>query len=115
MRVNGFGSLALTKLDVLDELESIKICTGYVHKGKTFTEFPHNSRILKGIRAVYRELPGWKTPTTHARKVEELPPNARRYLRELEKLTGVKIAILSLGKDRVETIVIDKNAVKLGA
>ena len=114
VRVNGFGSLALTKLDVLDELESIKICTRYVYKGKTLTEFPHNSRILKGIQPVYRELPGWKTSTAHARKVEELPPNTRRYLRELEKLTGVKVSVLSLGKDRRETIVIDRNAVRIG-
>ncbi|GAF82603.1 unnamed protein product, partial [marine sediment metagenome] len=114
-RVNGFGSLALTKLDVLDGLESIKICTGYTYKGKTFTEFPHNSRVLKGIGAVYRELPGWKTSTTHAKTLGELPLNARSYLRELEKLTGVKVSVLSIGKDRTETIVMDKNAVRIGA
>jgi len=111
-RVNGFTALALTKLDVLDGLDKIKICTGYRYKGKLLTEFPHNRSVLANARPVYREVPGWKESTTRLKNYSELPVNAKRYMKELEKLVGVKIAILSLGKDKYETIVLDHNITK---
>lgn len=111
-RVNGFNGLALTKLDVLDDLETIKVCIGYKYKGKTLTEFPHNRTALAEAQPVYKELPGWKTNTGQIKKYSNLPQNAKVYIRELEKLTGVKVSILSLGKDKVETIILDKNITK---
>lgn len=111
-RINGFTGLALTKLDVLDDLDIIKICTGYKYKGKILREFPHNRRMLEEVQPIYKQMPGWKTSTSHLKKYSDLPLNAKRYMHELEKLVGVKIAILSLGKDKYETIVLDKNITK---
>lgn len=111
-RINGFNALALTKLDVLDDLDNIKICVGYKYKGKILKELPHNRKVLETVQPVYEQMRGWKTSTSLIKEYEELPLNARKYVKELEKLTGVKIAILSLGKDKVETIVIDKNITK---
>ena len=111
-RVNGFTALALTKLDVLDGLDTIKICTAYKYKGRILKEFPHNRRVLEQARPVYREVPGWKVSTAQVKRYQDLPLNAKKYMKELEKLTGVKIAILSLGKDKYETIVIDRNITK---
>ena len=110
--INGFTGLALTKLDVLDDLDIIKICTGYKYKGKVLKEFPHNRRVLEEVQPVYKQMPGWKTSTSHLKKYQDLPLNAKRYMHELERLVGVKIAILSLGKDKYETIVLDKNITK---
>jgi adenylosuccinate synthase len=103
-RVNGLDALALTKLDVLDGLVELKICTGYRIGGRTVTEFPAN--LAAGTyEAIYETLPGWREPTRGARDIDELPPEARNYIARLEALSGVPCAIVSTGSDRDETII----------
>ncbi len=105
-RINGLDALALTKLDVLDGLDDVCLCTGYTTpQGRTITEFPADLRSLAGATPIYETMPGWSTPTKGATRVEQLPENARRYVARLEELSGVSCAIISTGSDRTETIV----------
>jgi adenylosuccinate synthase len=106
VRVNGIDALALTKLDVLDGLDQIDICTGYAVGGRTVTEFPADLTIGGGA-PVYESWPGWRSPTRGATRFEDLPLEARRYIARLEEVSGVPIAIVSTGSDRAETIVRD--------
>jgi adenylosuccinate synthase len=103
-RVNGLDALALTKLDVLDGLDELKICTGYRINDRTVTEFPANL-AAGSYDAIYETLPGWKEPTRGARDYDELPVEARNYISRLEALSGVSCAIVSTGSDRDETII----------
>ena len=106
VRINGLDTLALTKLDVLDGLREVKICTGYTtRRGDVITEFPADLRLLGDARPIYETLPGWSSPTKGVVRFGQLPPEARRYVRRLEELTGVDCAIISTGSDRQETIV----------
>ncbi len=115
VRINGLDALALTKLDVLDGLERIEICTAYRLGGKTLTEFPSDVMQLAACEPVYESLPGWTTPTKGARRFSDLPDNARRYVARLEEVTGVPAALVSTGSDRDETILRDDViAAKLG-
>jgi adenylosuccinate synthase len=107
VRINGLDALALTKLDVLDGLEQIEICTGYRCGGKTLTEFPSDITQLAACEPVYESMPGWTTPSKGARRFEDLPENARRYVARLEEVTGVPAAIVSTGSDRDDTIIRD--------
>jgi adenylosuccinate synthase len=104
-RINGLDALALTKLDVLDGLSEVLLCTGYRTKNGTITEFPADLRVLTAAEPVYETLPGWSTPTRGATRVEQLPAEARRYVQRLEEVSGVECAIISTGSDRTETIV----------
>ena len=105
-RINGLDALALTKLDVLDGLSEVHLCTGYrTPQGNTITEFPADLRSLAGATPVYETMPGWSTPTKGATRVDQLPENARKYVTRLEELSGVGCAIISTGSDRTETIV----------
>jgi adenylosuccinate synthase len=106
-RVNGLDALAITKLDVLDRIDEIPICTGYRCRGETLTEFPSDVAHLSSCEPVYETMPGWTTPTAGIRRYEELPPNARRYIERLEAVSGVPAAIVSTGSDRDDTIVRD--------
>ncbi|ADL13804.1 adenylosuccinate synthase [Acetohalobium arabaticum] len=106
-RVNGLTSMAVTKLDVLDGLEKVKVCTGYKYKGKTLEEFPTDQRVLSGCEPIYEEFDGWDEDTSQIREYDNLPENAKIYLNRLSELVGVKISILSIGPKREETIVID--------
>ncbi len=99
-RVNGLGSLILTKLDVLDEFEEIKVCTGYIHKGQPLDYFPASLRVLEECEPVYETLPGWMAATGGARRMEELPEAARRYIERLEELCELPIALISVGPSR---------------
>jgi adenylosuccinate synthase len=104
-RVNGLDALALTKLDVLDGLPSVSICTGYAcADGKLLHEFPADLTRLAGCAPIYEELPGWTTPTRGVQQFDELPAEARAYIARLEDVTGVPAAIVSTGSDREETI-----------
>ncbi len=105
VRINGISDMAVTKLDVLDELKNIRVCVAYKYKGKIYRDFPANMRILTDCHPLYKEYPGWMEPTTGVRKYTELPKNARRYLEGLEKLVGCKIAIISVGSKREETVI----------
>ena len=104
VRVNGIDALALTKLDVLDGLESIDICTGYSIGGRTLAEFPADLNSAGPCTPVYESWPGWSAPTKGATRFEDLPAEARRYIARLEEVSGVPVAIVSTGSDRAETI-----------
>jgi adenylosuccinate synthase len=104
-RVNGLDAVALTKLDVLDGLSEVLICTGYKTSAGTLTEFPADLRPLTGAEPIYERMPGWTTPTKGATRFESLPMEAQRYVRRLEEVSGVACAIISTGSDRAETIV----------
>jgi len=100
----GVDEWALTKLDVLDGFDRIKICTAYELDGKRIEHFPANVREVARCTPVYEELPGWKTPTRGARSLADLPEAARRYLARLEEVTGAPAGILSLGPRREDTL-----------
>lgn len=108
VQLNSISSLCLTKLDVLDEMETIKICTAYQLDDQQFNDLPLNPEDLVRCVPIYEEHPGWKTSTTPIREFSKLPANAQNYLRRIEALTGVPITIISTGADREETIVLNK-------
>jgi adenylosuccinate synthase len=107
VRVNGLDALALTKLDVLDAIESIDICTAYRCGSRTLTEFPSDLGQLAACEPVYETWPGWPAPTRGVRRFEDLPQNARRYIARLEEVSGVPAAIISTGSERDDTILRD--------
>jgi adenylosuccinate synthase len=104
-RINGLDALALTKLDVLDGLPEVLVGTGYRAGGRTLTEFPADLRCLSAAEPIYERMPGWSRPTRGVTTFDDLPEEARRYVRRLEAVTGVQCAIVSTGSDRNETIV----------
>jgi adenylosuccinate synthase len=109
-RVNGLTGLAVTKLDVLDTLDEIRIATGYTAGDETLDDFPADLALLEAAEPVYETLPGWKTDTTGARRWEDLPEAARAYLRRLEEITGVPMWYVSVGTRRDQIIHIDRTA-----
>lgn len=102
--INGFDSMVVTKLDVLDELEGIPVCTGYRIDGMTTCEMPATSRELAKTEAVYEILPGWKTSTKGISEWAKLPAAAQQYLLFLERQSGVEVGCVSTGPERNETI-----------
>ena len=100
--------MAITRLDILDELKTLKICVGYKHKGEVLQEFPASLKVLSEVEPIYEELPGWECDTTGIRKYEDLPFNARRYLELLSEVSGVAIGIVSVGPGRDQTIIVHK-------
>src|SRR5690606_13556964 len=103
-RVNGLTGLALTKLDVLDSFDEVRIATAYEADGTVLEEFPEDLALLERARPVYETLPGWRAATSNARTIEELPAQARAYLHRIEELTGVPIWFVSVGTERGEII-----------
>ena len=106
-RLNGLTGLVITKLDVLDGLEELKICTGYEHNGKIIRDFPASLKTLGSCKPIYEVLPGWMEDISDIRKIEDLPKNARHYLDRIAELTETPIDIVSVGPGREETIVIN--------
>lgn len=106
--INGFTELAITKLDVLDAFPEIKICTHYILNGKKVNYFDGDSRFLSNVKPVYKTMKGWPKPVSKVRKYPDLPIEAKKYLKEIEKLTGIKIAYISTGAERHEIIKIQK-------
>ncbi len=102
--VNGIDNLALTKLDVLDEIATLKICVAYEYKGKRYETVPANIDVLTGCKPVYEEMPGWQTTTGDAQRFDDLPAAARRYVNRLCELTGAELGILSVGARRSSTL-----------
>ena len=105
VRVNGIDSLALTKLDVLDGLDEIQICTGYACGSQTVTEFPSDTGQLAAYKPIYESMVGWSGQTRGVRAFADLPANARKYIARLEEVSGVPVAIVSTGSKRDDTIV----------
>jgi adenylosuccinate synthase len=104
VRVNGLDALALTKLDVLDGLPELEVCTSYRCRGATLTEMPGDLAQLAACEPVYETLPGWTAPTKGIRRFDDLPREARAYIARLEEITGVPAAIVSTGSGREDTI-----------
>ena len=103
--VNGLTDVALTKLDVLSEFDTIKVCTAYECDGKIYDYFPMQQSVLFHAKPVYEELPGWKgIDISECKTYEELPEATRNYIEHLEELAGVRISIVSVGADRDQTI-----------
>ena len=106
-KISGINGIALTKLDVLDELEEIKICIQYELNGEKIDYFPAAVEDQIKVKPVYKTLNGWKTSTKGLRENKKLPRNAQQYIKEIEDLTGVKIASISTSPEREDTILIE--------
>jgi adenylosuccinate synthase len=113
--INGCNWLVVTKLDVLDELAEIPVCTGYKLNGKKTDEIPADAAALEKIECLYTKLPGWKKSTEGVTEWERLPKKAQEYLQFLEKESGSKIGMISTGPDREQTIFMDDFAAEMGA
>jgi adenylosuccinate synthase len=110
-RVNGFESIALTKLDVLDPLAEIPVCVGYTFEGQRLDTMPADITVLEACEPIYETLPGWQAASAGARSFAALPENARRYVERLSELVECEIGIISTGADREDTILRDKSAI----
>ena len=107
VRINGLDCLAVTKLDVLDGLDEIKVCVAYELDGKRCKELPSNAQQFAKCKPIYETLPGWKSSTEHCRTLDDLPKAALDYLEFLAKLVKAPIAIVSLGASRDQTIIVE--------
>jgi adenylosuccinate synthase len=107
VRVNGLDALALTKLDVLDGLDDLQVCTAYRCRGATLTEMPGDLSQLAACEPLYERLPGWTSPSAGVRDFDRLPREARAYIARLEEITGVPAAVVSTGSAREDTIIRD--------
>ncbi|MEM7648185.1 MAG: adenylosuccinate synthase [Cyanobacteria bacterium P01_A01_bin.70] len=107
VRINGIDCLAITKLDVLDELDEVKVCTAYKIDGETYQELPSSGRLFAQCEPVYTTFPGWRKSTADCRSLEDLPTQALDYLKFLAELMEVPIAIVSLGASRDQTIIVE--------
>jgi adenylosuccinate synthase len=103
--INGFSSVALTKLDVLDTLDEIKVCIGYRLDGREIDSFPAVSQDLRRVEPIYETLPGWKTSTEGMTEIDQLPTEARGYVEFLSRSIGVEIGLISTGPERGQTII----------
>lgn len=103
--INGLTEIALTKLDVLDALKEIKICTAYRYKGRRIKDLPADIEVFSNCKPIYESMPGWAEDTTSCKRYNDLPLRAKRYLERLSKLVGTKITIVSVGSSRRETII----------
>ena len=106
VQINGVSGMCLTKLDVLDGLESLKLCTAYMLNGKQVEIFPVGAEEAAACEPIYEQMPGWTESTVGAKSLAALPPNARAYIKRIEDLVGVPIDMVSTGPDREETIVL---------
>ena len=107
VQINSITGFCLTKLDVLDGLKELKICTGYQTKsGEVITVPPTAAEGYEEITPVYETMPGWSESTVGSTSVDALPDNAKAYIKRIEQVTGVPVDIISTGPDRVETIVL---------
>lgn len=105
-QLNSLSGLCMTKLDVLDELETLRICVGYKHHGEMLTIFPADTEILSECEPIYEDHPGWQTSTFGIQAYKDLPKNARAYLERIKELVNVPISIVSTGPGREDTIVV---------
>ena len=104
--INGLDSVAITRLDILDELDKLKICVAYKYNGEILEDYPADLDILSKAEPVYEEFDGWKTSTANIREYDKLPENAKKYLKRLSEVIDTEISIVSVGAGRDETIII---------
>ena len=107
VRISGLDSIAVTKLDVLDRLPEIKICTGYSYQGQILPSFPTDLKVLKDCQPIYEEMPGWQEDTTKCKTYQELPKKAQEYLERIQELCKVTINIVAVGPKREQTILLE--------
>lgn len=105
-RVSGITDLALNSIDVLSGLDTVKICTAYKYNGEVITEYPASLNVIEACEPVYEELPGWPEDITGIRTLEELPENARNYVKRVVELTGIDLMTFSVGPAREQTNVV---------
>ncbi|MGZ4106355.1 MAG: adenylosuccinate synthase [Tumebacillaceae bacterium] len=103
-RVSGLDGMALTRLDILTGLSELKVCVAYKYNGELLNEFPTSFKVLNACEPVYETVPGWTEDISGVRSYDDLPENAKAYIRKVEESTGVKLAILSVGPGREQTI-----------
>jgi adenylosuccinate synthase len=106
IQINGVSGLCITKLDVLDGLETIKLCVGYMLDGKEVDILPRGSDTVARCQPIYEEFPGWNTSTFGLKEWDALPETAQAYLKRVEEVAGIPIAMISTGPDRDETILL---------
>ncbi len=106
VRINGLTGIALTKLDVLSDFETIKVCTGYTFEGQELETLPAKLETFENCVPVYEELPGWNTDITGVRSFDQLPENAKKYVKRLEELAGCPIVMVSVGPRRDQTMML---------
>jgi adenylosuccinate synthase len=107
VRFNGLAAIALTRLDVLDEMTTIKICTHYELDGEMIDTLPARESVLNRVKPVYEELPGWQTPTTDVRNFDDLPPQAQAFIRRVEELLECPVDLISVGPSREQAIIVN--------
>ena len=107
--LSGIDYMAVTRLDILDGFDEIKICTGYKYKGELLKGVPASLGVLAEVEPVYETFPGWKTDISGVRSYAELPENARKYLERMAEVTGIALGIVSVGPSREQTIILDKD------
>ena len=101
--------MAVTRLDILDGFDEIKICTGYKYKGELMKGVPASLNVLAEVEPVYETFPGWMTDTSGIRSYDDLPENARKYLERMAEVTGIALGIVSVGPSREQTIVLARD------
>ncbi|MFZ5631757.1 MAG: adenylosuccinate synthase [Bacillota bacterium] len=106
VRINGLDYLAITKLDVMTGLDKILICTGYRYGGENIVDFPPTLKVLSQCQPVYEEMPGWSEDISSVRKFDDLPANAKNYLKRISDLSGVPVALIGVGPGRDQTLVL---------
>ena len=106
--LNSLDSIAITKLDVLDELKELKICTHYMYKNKKIDYFPYSQKIQSNLKPIYIKLPGWNKSTAGINKWSDLPKNAKKYLKKIQELVNCKISIVSTSPERDSSILLEK-------
>jgi len=104
VRLNGLTGLAITKMDVLNDLEGIKVCTAYSYRGELLGDFPRDPEVLAECTPVYEELPGWQSDICEIKSYEQLPEKAKAYLKQLEAWSGCPVVLVSVGPRRDQTI-----------
>ena len=105
--VNAVDTLVITKMDVLDGLEELQICTGYRYQGERLQFFPTGIETLDEVEPILESHPGWESDTSGIREYDDLPENARSYLKRLSELVNTDISVVSVGPDRQETVIVE--------
>ncbi len=107
--LSGIDYMAVTRLDILDNFDEIKICVGYKFEGKELNEMPASLKVLGAVEPVYETFDGWKTDISKIRNYDDLPNNAKKYLQRMAEVTNIKIGIVSVGPNRDQTIIVAKD------